>query len=385
MPVTSSQSRSSRGTVLNTVGWEAHYRDAVGKRRAKSRFKTKTAAEKWLRDEGLTGRAIKGGFTARWLGPDGKRRKRTGFATKEDARKHLDAVRAGVEEAAEVEAADRPPTTLDAVLDAFLAGYGKGVGTRKGRPPEKGTMRAVTTRLKHVRAAFGDRDPETLTRLEIEEWKLGLPVGVQFDAFRALRRALRWALDQGLVTGDPSARIYNAKPVKHERRDIVPFDSMAEVEAIAAELDPRFAAIPIVLVGTGMRPEELFGLDRSDVEFDHDRQRGRFIVRRRYREREEMPGTKTGAPERVVPFGSDVYAALRAMPPRLDTPVLFPAARGGRIDIEKWRYREWTPALRAAGIPHRTIYTCRHTFITWNLLAGVPAFVVASGAELASA
>ena len=59
------------------------------------------------------------------------------------------------------------------------------------------------------------------------------------------------------------------------------------------------------------------------------------------------------------------------------TPLLFPAARGGHIDGEKFRYRHWAPALRAAGIEHRRVYDCRHTFASWAIAGGVQLFYLA--------
>jgi len=66
-----------------------------------------------------------------------------------------------------------------------------------------------------------------------------------------------------------------------------------------------------------------------------------------------------------------VLEALDAMTVRVDMPILFPAPRGGYIDIERFRYREWTPALRAAGIDHRPIKTMRHTFASWAIEGGM--------------
>lgn len=57
--------------------------------------------------------------------------------------------------------------------------------------------------------------------------------------------------------------------------------------------------------------------------------------------------------------------------------LVFPAARGGYIDGEKFRYRQWTPALRAAGIEHRRVYDCRHTFASWAIAGGVQLFYLA--------
>src|SRR6266536_2259987 len=44
---------------------------------------------------------------------------------------------------------------------------------------------------------------------------------------------------------------------------------------------------------------------------------------------------------------------------------------GAKIDLEKFRARQWSPAIRAAGIAHRRMYDLRHTYATWSLAAGV--------------
>jgi integrase len=142
---------------------------------------------------------------------------------------------------------------------------------------------------------------------------------------------------------------------------------------VADELDARYRALPIVDAGTGVRPEELIALERSDVEYDDENMRGVLRVNKRFSGGLLKPGTKNGAPERLVPFGARVYAALKAMPTRIDTRLLFPAPRGGYINLDRFRYDEWSPGLRAAGLPHHRIYDLRHTYASWHLAAGTPA------------
>jgi hypothetical protein len=55
--------------------------------------------------------------------------------------------------------------------------------------------------------------------------------------------------------------------------------------------------------------------------------------------------------------------------------LVFPAERGGYLDLHNFRNREWKPAQLAAGIePLRRIYDLRHTFAIFALRAGIATF-----------
>jgi integrase len=99
---------------------------------------------------------------------------------------------------------------------------------------------------------------------------------------------------------------------------------------------PRYQAIPIVGLGCGLRPEEIFALHRTDV----DRAARVVQVRRRFTGGELKQGGKTDGSVRKVLRSEIVLDALDATPPEIDMPILFPAPRGGFIDAERFRYRE---------------------------------------------
>jgi integrase len=89
-------------------------------------------------------------------------------------------------------------------------------------------------------------------------------------------------------------------------------------------------------------------------------------------ERREYP--KTVSSRRRVPLTPRAFEAIEALPPRLDTPQLFPAPEGGPIRLDNWRTRVWYPALEAVAIRKRGPYQLRHTFATEALAAGVSIF-----------
>jgi hypothetical protein len=86
--------------------------------------------------------------------------------------------------------------------------------------------------------------------------------------------------------------------------------------------------------------------------------------------------TKTRLSNRAVPLQAKALEALDQLFPS-DSEILFPNARGGRIDFRSFGRRHWKPAQKAAATePLRDLYDLRHTYATFALRAGVPVFAV---------
>lgn len=72
-------------------------------------------------------------------------------------------------------------------------------------------------------------------------------------------------------------------------------------------------------------------------------------VRRAYRNG-RIKHPKTDASIRAVPLRATALEALDALPRRTGTALLFPAPRGGHINVRNFRNRDWKPAQRELGI-----------------------------------
>jgi len=145
--------------------------------------------------------------------------------------------------------------------------------------------------------------------------------------------------------------------------------TLPQVDEIAAELGETYGPLVVFAAETGLRPGEWIALERRDL----DREAGAVRVERAYSAGEVRPTTKTKRWRRV-PLSARAAAALDAVPRRIDTPLVFPAAKGGPVELDGWRTREWYPALDAAGIPRCGPYVLRHTFASHALAAGFPMF-----------
>jgi integrase len=299
---------------------------------------------------------------ARWYDQDGTRRFQGGFETKSAAREYVDGKVEGV---AALRRGDLPrPTdipTVSQLVDGFL----------KTHEVDPATTNKLRYELAHATRAFGETRIDQLKPLELSRWRATLPARSRHQPFGAFKQVLEEAVTLGLLEANPCARIRNRRTKIDADREIRPFGAWDELEAIGEELHPRYRAVPTVLVGTGLRPEELWGLERRDL----DRSAGVLNIERVYTQGRLKPCKKSDLQRRRVPLRAKVLDAIEAMPRplRLDGP-LFPNHEGDYTRHNTFRLRHWTPALRAAGIEHRSVYACRHTFASWAIRAGVQLF-----------
>jgi integrase len=232
--------------------------------------------------------------------------------------------------------------------------------------------------LAKATATFGDVRLVDLRAEEICAWRSALPDGHRFEATQALRQVLNAAVAWQLIDLNPARRgVPNPLRRFPEKR---PFESWDEIRALAERLGPVLR--PMILFGaaTGLRPAELVALEWHDL----DRVAGVVYVRRQF-VRGHVKPPKTRGSLRAVPLQSVALKALEALPAS-PSPMLFPALRGGHVDLHNFRAREWRPAQVALGIdPIRRPYDLRHTYATFALRAGVSIFDLSRfmGASLA--
>lgn len=193
-----------------------------------------------------------------------------------------------------------------------------------------------------------------------------LPPRSGFGIHKALRQVLHYAVRAKLLDENPASAVPNPEPKRSE----VPTFTLEELDVLSAELPPMFRPIPVFAALTGLRPCEWMALERRDV----DHRAGVVTVRRTVVDGAVKPYGKTDRSLRAVPLPARAAESLEGLPPRLDTPLLFPASRGGPIALHPWRNREWRPALRAGGLEPRTPYALRHTYASLSIAAGVSLF-----------
>jgi integrase len=249
----------------------------------------------------------------------------------------------------------KPELTLAGLVDVYLE--------RHAQLRSVGTIRTLRHRLKRPLDSYGD---VTLAELEgmagdLADFRSTLPPRFAHDVMRALRQVLAAGVRYGYMASNP-ALAAGDNPAPKPRP--VRVYTLAELDALEAELGNTYGPLVPLIAATGLRPLEATLLERRDVD-----RSGRLLTVR---------GTKTTGSHRQVPLSGRALAALDRLPAQLATPLLFPAPEGGPLNLNNFRRREWGPAVETSGIarPAR-IYDLRSTFASNALAADVTVFELA--------
>jgi integrase len=248
--------------------------------------------------------------------------------------------------------------TLAELVDAYLAQH----------DVEPVTIEKLRWLLAKAVAVFGDRPVGELRSEEIAGWRIALSAGYRFDATQALRQVLARAVVWGMIDSNPAKLgVDNPSPRRREQR---PFESWAELDAVAANLAPRYRPMVIFAAATGLRPAEWLALEWRDIDVE-----ARVVYVHRSFTKGRLKCPKTEASRRAVPLQTIALDAIEQQPSSRQSALVFPAERGGYLDLHNFRNREWKPAQVAAGTePLRRVYDLRHTFATFALRAGISTF-----------
>ena len=123
------------------------------------------------------------------------------------------------------------------------------------------------------------------------------------------------------------AKVGVDNPVQR-RKEQHPFESWAELEALAAAIGPRYGPMILFAAATGLRPAEWIALEKRDV----DREERVVYVRRSFT-RGELKIPKTEASTRAVPLQARALDALDRIKDGNGSSLLFPGQRGSYLDI----------------------------------------------------
>ncbi|MBB6170734.1 integrase [Nocardiopsis mwathae] len=189
--------------------------------------------------------------------------------------------------------------------------------------------------------------------------------------YRACKGLFQEAADAGRIPASPCR---NVRLPEVHTSEVVPF-TVAEVEAIAEEITPRYRLLVVMGACLGLRIGELLGLtwDRIDLEA------GTVSVDRQLQDGRLSPA-KTRTSIRRVPLSQRVITELRThrdlyppqtvsveqdgAPGRTEVEPVFRSPRGGMANPATVRYR-FRKACTAAGlrpeVPHK-LHNLRHTF-----------------------
>lgn len=226
------------------------------------------------------------------------------------------------------------------------------------------TCRTYTYAVKRFKEHFGKTRLADLDLPTARAWALKQPQ----SNVRAVRAMFADAIDDGLHPGpNPFANLRLEQP--RGRKDLIAL-TLSELNELAdcalrtlGEFGTTFRALILFAAYVGLRPGELFALERSDIRFDE------VAIRQSLDGTGHIKKPKNGK-ERIVILPPSAREVLAGVLPRIDVPWLFTTPRGRRFGKSSHLYY-WNQVRAAFGRPGMEFYELRHFCATHLLELGV--------------
>ena len=211
--------------------------------------------------------------------------------------------------------------------------------------------------LKRLRDAFGGTAPADITPSMVQEWIASL--NLKPSSVRSYVGTLRRVLDYAGIDPNPARDRHVRLP--RDTRDVIEPPSADNVEAIIANVPPRWRLAIQVLAETGMRATELCNLEWRDV----DEAQSRIRVR----------NGKTAAARRWVAVPEELMRLIAASTPPDDRTAERRVFTGATRHVFK---NIMSRACKSAGIAHYHPHDLRHRYASVQIARGVPVTQVAA-------
>jgi integrase len=314
---------------------------------------------------GAIRRLPSGRYQARYPGPDGVMRPApVTFETTADADDWL------AERQTEIRRGDWRDPEAGAV--SFRAYAAKWVDERELAPLTRDLYRYLLD--KHL-FAFAELDLDEITAPRVREWRADRlrttnAKTMTAKAYRLLKAIMETAVDDELITRNP-CRIKGAGKERAAERRIA---TVAQVDALAEAVGMRWRLMVYLGAYGPLRPEELAGLRRRDVDLDNLRVRVRLAEPERMNGRRVQGDTKSEAGTRTVILPAFLRRELRWHLESYAEPgpdgLIFVGEKGAPFRRSTFG-RRWRRAREVVGMPEGfRFYDLRHTGHTLSTRSG---------------
>lgn len=326
----------------------------------------------------------------RWTDPDGTKRVVTRVpktGSKRDAERLRAELARAKDQLDRETAAPATPVTVADYLDQWLA------EVQAIRAPR--TYEGYRSIVKvHLKPALGTKPLTAVTTADLEALytalrRRKLHATTISHVHACVRRALGRAVRRGLLAANPAAAIEDAPQI--DAAPVRPLTAAQLEQLKAAARGDRLEALWLLLLTTGLREGEAFGVRWSDVDGETGRVAITRTINRDGGRTVEREATKNRGSRRAVYLLPEVAEALdrrreaqareRALcgPGWRETDLIFTSRRGGPLHASNVLRRDFKPLARRAGLPaDATIRQLRHSCASYLLARGVPLKVIST-------